>query len=165
MKSLRRMGRPAAARARAQVVQGSAEAVGLGQDRHRGRPAALVGRDDLLQGDPVADEPGGRRAALVLGDDPQAGLSQGIGERPRRVGGGPIAGGSLDGRGRRDRAPLAHPDPGLGDDRGQRVAHVAGARLWVAATNRSRASAAAPASIARCAAVTPSASDPAPPPA
>ena len=71
------------ARARlAQVVQRAAEVRALGEDRQRGRAAALVGADDLGHRSRRARiSPALRRAALVLGDDRHAGRRQRLGER------------------------------------------------------------------------------------
>ena len=64
-----------------EVVERPAEVERLGEDRQRGRAAALVGLDDLRDGRALADQPGRRRAALVLGDQRHAGPRQRLLER------------------------------------------------------------------------------------
>ena len=83
MKSLRRIGSVDARARGAEVLERAAEARSLGQHRQRRRAAALVGADDVLQLEIVADHAGRRRAALVLGDHRQAGPGQRLGERPQ----------------------------------------------------------------------------------
>src|SRR5215218_3596442 len=65
----------------AQVVERAAEVERLGQDRQRGRAAALVGLDDLGDRRALADHAGRRRAALVLGDQRHAGARERLLER------------------------------------------------------------------------------------
>ena len=61
-----------------EVVERAAEVERLGEDRQRGRAAALVGPDDLRDARALADGARGRRAALVLGDQGDARAGQGL---------------------------------------------------------------------------------------
>ncbi len=139
----------------AQVVEAAAEVERLGQHRQRGGAAALVGADDVAHGRPGADLPGRRRAALVLGDQRDAGAQQRLGERPEL---GARGDRRLE-RGERDALPPAGDLlAGVVDDPLEH-AHEAtpGDSSTVRATSRSSALAAAPSSIAAWAAPTPSA--------
>ena len=83
MKSLRRIGRPLAARGRAQVVERAAEVAPVGEHGERRRAAALVRRADLAHVGLRRDLAGARRAALELGDQRQPGPHQRLAERAR----------------------------------------------------------------------------------
>ena len=82
MKSLRSTGSSDDRLRRAQVVERAAEVERLGEDRQRGRAAALVGEDDLVDRGALADRARRRRAPLVLGDQRDAGAQQRLRERP-----------------------------------------------------------------------------------
>ena len=81
----------------AQVVDGAAEPVGLAQDGDGGRAAGGVGAgagDGVVRGGDVA---GGRRAALDLGDEVEAGRGERLGDGPRGRGGGDARAGARRG--------------------------------------------------------------------
>jgi hypothetical protein len=56
-----------------EIGERAPEAVLLGENRQRGGATALIGRDDVVEGELFADHSGRRRAALVLGDHAQPG--------------------------------------------------------------------------------------------
>src|SRR4051812_9438510 len=64
----------------AQVVERAPEVVPLREHRQRRCAAALVGADDLLDLGALADDPGGRGAALVLRHERGAGMRERLGE-------------------------------------------------------------------------------------
>ena len=70
---------------RPQIVERSAEARPLGEDRQRCRAAALVAADDVLEPQVRSDHAGGWRAPLVLGDHRQPRLGERLRERTQLV--------------------------------------------------------------------------------
>ena len=133
-----------------QVLERAAEVHALGDDRQRRRAAALIGLDDLLHRRALADDPGRRRAPLVLGDHGQAGARERFAERPALR---PLVERRLQLVQRRGPAPALELLPRRLDDPLENVQD--GANCCVSATSVSSASAAAPESSACSAARTP----------
>src|SRR5829696_2001393 len=136
----------------AQVVERAAEVLLLGQDRQGGRTAALVGPGDLANLRALADHPGRRRAALVLGDHRGSGLRQGLPEGTALAPGLDLP---LELRERPLAPALLEPLAGRREDALEPHAHAAGASRRLASRYRSSTASAAPESIARSAARTP----------
>src|SRR4029453_18993807 len=130
---------PAAPARLAQVVERAAEVRALGEDRQRRGAAALVGLDDLGHGGALADHPGRRGPALVLGDPGGAGARERLAERAPL---GPVVERGLQLRERGRPAPAVELLPCRGDDPLENVQD--GANCCVRATSVSSASVAAP---------------------
>ena len=133
-----------------QVLERAAEVHALRDDRQRRRATPLIGLDDLLHRRALADDPGRRRAPLVLGDHGQAGARERLAERPALR---PLVERRLQLLQRRGPAPTLELLPRRLDDPLENVQE--GANCCVSATSVSSASAAAPESSACSAARTP----------